>query len=66
MSIKELKSLILSDHGSKPFFLDYFIDNSKLVKDLLNMNQKDKKEENIINVYFDIQNLRINVRDKNA
>ena len=35
MTIKELKSLILSYHGSKPFFLDYLIDNSRLVRDLL-------------------------------
>jgi len=63
MSIKEFKSLILSYHGSKPFFLDYLIDNSKLVKDLLNMIKSDKKEDNVINVYFDIQNLRINVFD---
>jgi hypothetical protein len=63
MTIKELKSLILGYYWSKPFFLDYFIDNSKTVKDLLSMIKKDKKEENIINVYFDFQNLRINIRD---
>jgi len=66
MEIRELKSLILSYHGSKPFFLDYYIENTKQVKDLLDMIKSDDKTENLINIYFDIQNLRVNMRDKNS
>ena len=66
MTIKELKSLILSYHGSNPFFLDYLIDNTRLVRDLLRMIKADKKEDNVINIYFDVQNLRIKARDLNG
>ena len=63
MTISELKSLILSYFGNKPFFLDYLIDNKKTVRDLLAMIKADGKEENIINIYFDIENLRLNFRN---
>ena len=45
MTIKELKSLILGYYWSKPFFLDFFIDNSKTVKDLLKMTMQHKKDK---------------------
>ena len=42
------------------------MDNSRPVRDLLNLIKSNKKEENLINIYFDIQNLRIKVRDNNS
>ena len=66
ITISSFKSLLLSYFGSKPFFLEYNIDNNLLVSDLIELIEKDKENKNkkVVNVYFDIRSLRIKLRNE--
>ena len=66
ITISSFKSLLLSYFGSEPFFLEYNIDNSMLVSDLIDLIEKDKENKNkkVVNVYFDIRSLRIKLRNE--